>query len=71
MDREDDIQKLCEAVKDSALEFEYNSNGPDGNRCVFCYRFEADNQRASNPSLFKHATDCAVLIARDLSAGKP
>lgn len=61
-DREKQIQKLCEAVL-SLLPRDLGDRGAD---CPFCYK--DCNWLADNIGDIGHASDCPVLIAKDLTA---
>jgi len=52
--------KIVEAVADTPLVFDYDSNGPDTERCVFCY---AEQNQQALTSLV-HKDDCVVVAAR-------
>lgn len=71
--REKDIQSLCVKVLNCSTNFFDNPNGAYESTCPFCYETE---YRGGNPlkgnthvdiSEIKHSTDCAYLIAKDLS----
>jgi len=63
--REIDIQKLCDSVKNHHIEStcDYGSGG----QCPFCFKACAWN--ANDVSEIEHELDCVVLIAKDLSVG--
>lgn len=68
-EREKDIQKLCTAVLGVPVNFWDNPNGAYENSCPFC---SAEEKRGgqnmfANMSELKHDSDCAYLIAKDLS----
>jgi hypothetical protein len=64
-DREKDIQTLCSAVKENFAKWEYWENSYDRYICVFCGNEVNDRL---TPEDIEHSIDCAVLIAKDLSA---
>lgn len=63
--REIDIQKLCDSVKNHHIEStgDYGSGG----QCPFCFKPCAWN--ANDVSEIEHELNCVVLIAKDLSVG--
>lgn len=63
-DREKEIQILCASIVNTSPNRYYNSNGPDGSSCPFCY--EGGHIEAEMEDI-THSTDCAYLIAKDLS----
>tara|TARA_R110000782_G_scaffold267889_1_gene363711 strand:- start:692 stop:997 length:306 start_codon:yes stop_codon:yes gene_type:complete len=69
--RELDVQKLCEAVLDSSVDCWDNPNGAYETTCPFCYA--KDYRGGSGGSIWasmselEHKSDCAYLIAKDLS----
>jgi hypothetical protein len=63
--RELDIQTLCGQVLETAVQYEYDPQGPDGFKCIFCNAFKPENK----PVPLEHDLDCAVLLAKDLSTG--
>jgi len=62
--REQDIQKLCQAVKEHFATWNDNRQGPDTYDCRFCDKKVDDSK---GPMAIVHSPDCVVLIARDLS----
>jgi len=70
VDREKEIQELCKQVKEAAIDFWDNPNGPYEYKCPFCNHVErrgGDEPVLSNLSEIEHETNCAYLIAKDLS----
>jgi hypothetical protein len=71
--REIDVQKLCEAVLDTSLNCWDNPNGAYETTCPFCYAEEhragGGNSIWASMSELDHKSDCAYLIAKDLSTG--
>lgn len=65
LEREKDIQKLCEAVLISNLTTSYNGNGWGETFCPFC---SAKGGEDAEIRELEHDSDCAYLIAKDLSA---
>lgn len=64
-DREKEIQKLCNGVLDTSPNVYYNPNGADETTCPFCIR---DVKYAgATMEAIPHYTDCAYLIAKDLT----
>jgi hypothetical protein len=61
MKRENDIQTLCKAVLENAIQDHYSTADGDC-YCVFC------RNDGSRENLI-HAVTCPVLIAKDLCAG--
>lgn len=64
-DREKDIQKLCQGVINASPATYYNPNGPDDSTCPFCH--ERVMYADADMKDITHTTDCAYLIAKDLS----
>ena len=69
--REIDVQKLCEVVLDTSPNYWDNPNGAYETTCPFCY---AEEHRGggkgsiwASMSELDHKSDCAYLIAKDLS----
>lgn len=69
-EREKDVLKLCEAVLDISPIHWDNPNGPYETTCPFCnvtsYRGGGGSIWASMSEL-NHESDCAYLVAKDLS----
>jgi len=68
--REIDVQKLCEAVLNTSPKFWDNPNGAYETTCPFCYAEEHRGGKGSiwaSMSELDHKSDCAYLIAKDLS----
>lgn len=68
--REKDIQTLCDAVLDISTLFYDNPNGPYESSCPFCYSKDYRGGGGSiqaSMSEISHKSDCAYLIAKDLS----
>ena len=64
MNREDDIQKVCNALIQDAINFHSNCNSSDYYSCQHCGRkCEVDE----NPKNIEHKLDCVYLIAKDLT----
>jgi hypothetical protein len=62
--REKDIQELCKQVLDASPNIQYAHNG-DWTQCPFCsVNIDWEEEEMSN---LKHDSDCAYLIAKDLS----
>ncbi|MBP6538916.1 MAG: hypothetical protein KAX53_02345 [Saprospiraceae bacterium] len=64
-DREKDVLKLCKAVLDMSPAVHYNGNGPDTSTCQLCYKHV--NYPDADISEIQHSSECAYLIAKDLS----
>lgn len=64
-EREKDILELCRQVLNASPAVYYNLNGADDSTCPFCHErvYYAD----AHISEIKHSTNCAYLIAKDLS----
>jgi len=64
-ERERDILELCNQVLNASPAVYYNPNGADDSTCPFCHErvYYAD----ADISEIKHSTNCAYLIAKDLS----
>lgn len=69
MEREIDVQKLCEGVLFAPTHFFDNPNGFYESSCPFChateYRCGGKEMRASISEII-HSNDCVYLIAKDL-----
>lgn len=65
LEREKDIQKLCEAVLRSYLNTSYDGNGLGETICPFCTVKGVEDAEMHE---LEHDSDCAYLIAKDLSA---
>lgn len=69
-EREEDVLKLCEAVLDVSPIYWDNPNGPYETTCPFC---DATSYRGGNGLIWEsmselnHNSDCAYLLAKDLS----
>jgi hypothetical protein len=70
-EREQDVQRLCEAVLDTPPVCYDNPNGAYESSCPFCY---VEEHRGGGKGAIwatmhelKHQHDCAFLIAKDLS----
>lgn len=63
--RDKDILALAHAVLNMSPNTYYNPNGADTSTCPIC--FERVYSADASISDIKHATDCAYLIAKDLS----
>lgn len=69
-DREAEIQRLCIAILDIGLEYDYNPNGPDSFRCPLCHAETGVNYKHHTPmSPVVHDVHCPQLIAKDLMTG--
>lgn len=69
-DREKDIQSLCQAVLNMSPSFYDNPNGGYEYTCPLCHNMAyGGNPMNSSVAMndIKHSTDCAYLIAKDLS----
>lgn len=68
-EREADVQKVCQEVIYSAVEWEYRDNSYDRYVCRFCHEHYPDNNEDPTLSRKKvvHKQDCPYLIAKDLS----
>lgn len=68
MSREQDIQKLCNAILEMDIEFYDNPNGPYEFSCPFCLARET--RKGSEGQVYmdtiKHETSCEYLIAKDV-----
>jgi len=69
--RENDIQELCKQVLETPTEFYDNPNGAYESSCPFCeaieYRGGHSSGIHSNMNELNHNSNCAYLIAKDLS----
>ena len=69
--REIDVQKLCEAVLDTSPNYWDNPNGAYETTCPFCnaeeHRGGGKGSIWASMSELDHKSDCAYLIAKDLS----
>jgi len=68
-DREIEIQKLCEGVKEVILDCSNDLNGCYDYTCPLCWNTETIGGRETRPTMdtFEHDKDCPYLIAKDLS----
>ena len=68
-EREKQIQELCGKVKNANPNFFDNPNGGYENTCPFCYAMAYGSSQSPEVDMdeIKHDTDCAYLIAKDLS----
>jgi len=64
--REEDVQKLCEAVLIDGIQWENSNNEADCYRCIFCYGSVPDWKARED---IQHSLDCPYLIAKDLNTG--
>lgn len=63
--REKDILELCRQIINMNTPVYYNSNGPDETSCPFCCKkIHNDSGEISD---IEHSSNCAYLIAKDLS----
>tara|TARA_R110000772_G_scaffold200837_1_gene311297 strand:- start:61 stop:294 length:234 start_codon:yes stop_codon:yes gene_type:complete len=71
--REKDVLQLCKAVLDVSAECWDNPNGAYETTCPFCYtkdyRGGSSSSFCASMSELDHTSDCAYLIAKDLSTG--
>ena len=69
--RENDIQKLCKSVKEIPPIFWDNPNGGYEFECPFCSALVVVGGGRDEPTMetLKHDSECAYLIAKDLSTG--
>lgn len=67
-EREKDVMELCDQVLNIFPERLYNSNGPDETICPFCL----SNIYGSSVGMhqIEHKSNCAYLIAKDLTTNK-
>ena len=68
--REKDIIKLCEAVLNTSPEYWDNPNGAYEATCPFCHAEEhrgGGGEIWAKMSELDHSSNCAYLIAKDLS----
>ena len=64
MNREDDIQKVCNALIKDSITFHSNCNSSDYYSCQYCVgKCEEDE----NPKNIEHELGCVYLIAKDLT----
>lgn len=63
--REKDIQELCKQVLEMPTNFWDNPNGAYESSCPFCSAIEYRDH--ADMSELKHDSNCAYLIAKDLS----
>ena len=68
-DREKDVQLLVDAVLNISPNFYDNPNGGYENSCPICYKMAYGSGKKSGVYIgdIQHKTDCAYLIAKDLS----
>lgn len=64
--REKDIQELCRQVLEMSPEFWDNPNGAYESNCPLCNGGGGKDYHADMSEL-KHESNCAYLIAKDLS----
>lgn len=66
--REQDVQKLAQAVLEMSPNSWDNPNGANEHTCPICYESSYGQRFNSvNMSDIEHKPDCAYLIAKDLS----
>jgi hypothetical protein len=72
MTREDDINKLIDAVLEISAVFFDNPNGAYEVSCPFCGGIKYFGGNVSTPTMtdIKHDLNCAYLIAKDLNTGR-
>ena len=64
-EREKDIQNLCLKVLNATPHTFYNPNGADETTCPFCHA--KVHYAGEDIGKLPHNTDCAYLVAKDLS----
>jgi len=71
LQREKDIQSLCEAVLNASPAFYDNPNGGYENTCPFCGNigYGGHNNLFISMHEIRHSDNCAYHVAKDLSAG--
>lgn len=67
--RDKDILRLCKQVIDMSPDYWDNPNGGIEHRCPLCYEYLITGSMHNNISMsdIEHKSDCAYLIAKDLS----
>ena len=62
--RKSDLEKVCAAVIEGAVYYDYNDNGPSFYKCNFCDGRMWES--APHGSEVRHEADCAYLVAQDI-----
>lgn len=68
MFREEDVKEMCKQVLEMFLDMMDDPNGPYVFTCPLCWATEERKGNEERPKMetFKHNSDCAYLIAKDL-----
>lgn len=70
--REQEVQNLCEQVLEMGVKAFSSDYSDDGYTCPYCSEFVSVYNVEYGKKIIEqipHATDCAYLIAKDLSTG--